>query len=59
MSEDFFDRRLQELEGEKPEPLTASSWCDRSRASAPLRRVNDFMQSSSAAFLEGLPVEPF
>jgi hypothetical protein len=51
--------RLQELEGGEPEPLTANRWRSRIRASAPIRRVNTVMRSSSAAFLASLPVEPF
>jgi hypothetical protein len=59
MSEAFFDKRLQELEGGEPEPLTANSWRNRMRARAHIRRVNTFMRSSSAAFLESVPVQPF
>lgn len=59
MAEGFFDKRLQELEGEEPKPLDGQSWRNRIRAPAHIRRVNTFMWSSSAAFLESLPVKPF
>lgn len=59
MAEGFYDKRLGELQAEKPLPLDAQSWRKRIRAPSHMRRVNAFVSSSSAAFLGSLPVKSF